>query len=410
MVAIPPISPERLASAQISTNTQGDDTKRGSHTELNTVLYLAYGSNLNSKIITQAKGAHPLGKINVTAPSLRLVFDLSGIPYLEPCFANTALRKLPKDPLPDPINPGPTLPPIQDPKKPVWDKGLIGTVYEITKEDYAKIMAKEGGGSGYVEILVPCIALPPSVSIPERPDPSVPRPFIARTLYLPDIPGHIPDFPTPPDIPNKPPKSPEKPNKGDCPNNSILAKGKQRDAENPAEPDPSNPPLKPDPKRKWWLRLVTPHKRPNPEYAQASSRYLNLIVQGAKENELPTEYQAYLESFQPYTITTFRQKVGRAVMLVTALPTFLILMLVAKYVSDKNGKYPTWLAIASNIMFNIIWIMYDNIMKPLFGDGERTILASPKAEKKVMKEVVRNSDDTSALLGQNGTSDSEEEA
>ncbi|KAL5606481.1 hypothetical protein BROUX41_002888 [Berkeleyomyces rouxiae] len=397
MLDLPAISPERLALAQIGTQPQTPPD-----TEPKTVLYLAFGSNLNHKIITEQKGAYPLGKINVTAPALRLTFDLPGIPYIEPCFANTALRKLPKDPLPNPINPGPTPPPIQDPKQPVWNKGLVGTVYEITKEDYSKIMAKEGGGSGYIEILVPCIALPPSASIPESPNPPVPRPFIARTLYQPDVPGEVPELPTPPEVPDKPPKAPGKPtNEDERLAGDILVIQKKKDAENPTEPDP---------RCRWWLRLVLPHKRPNPDYAQASSRYLNLIVQGAKENELPAEYQAYLESLQPYTITTFRQRIGKLIMVLVTVFTVFPMMIFSVHVSDKNGKYPKWLTIMLHIAFNMIWIIYDHILNPLFGDGERTISTDHKAIKGTDKEIPRNSDEKTALLSDNEISEGEEEA
>ncbi|KKA29661.1 hypothetical protein TD95_002814 [Thielaviopsis punctulata] len=393
---LPRTSNERLAFAE-STSTQAEATSLSAPS---TVLYLAYGSNLNHRIMTEQKGVNPLSQVNVTAPSLRLVFDLPGLPYLEPCFANTAVRQLPKDP----INPGPILPPIEDPKKPVWTKGLVGTVYEVTKEDYAKIMSKEGGGSGYVEIIVPCIALPPRISVPERPNPSVPRPFIAHTLFQPDIPDKVPDIPDLPDVPDVPGK-PEKLGKPlakwelqkfqlveQTARDSYFTGNTQKDAENAAESDPSNSPKR-GPLQKWWLRLVAPHKRPNPEYAQASARYLSLIVEGGLENELPDEYQAYLESFQPYTITTFRQKIGRLVMIVTALPIAVVLFTAAKHVSDKNGQFPTWLKIAFNVCFNVVWASYDYVLKPLFGDGERTISADTEWGSNTKKRLPKSFSD-----------------
>jgi len=70
----------------------------------------------------------------VLAPSLKLTFDLPGISYLEPCFANTRYRKQSK---------------TNDYHKDRWHKGLVGVVYEVIKVDYATIIATEGGSSGY---------------------------------------------------------------------------------------------------------------------------------------------------------------------------------------------------------------------------------------------------------------------
>ncbi|KAJ4366010.1 hypothetical protein N0V85_009233, partial [Neurospora sp. IMI 360204] len=161
-----------------------------------TVLYLAYGSNMCAKTFLGMRNIRPLSQVNVSAPSIRLTFDLPGIPYLEPCFANIALRKLPRKPPVVPIPPldPPHLPPPGKPQPPAkenssdhsdWNMetgGLIGVVYEVTAEDYATILATEGGGASYHEILVPCIQLPAPVRIPEHPRPDLPRPFLARTL------------------------------------------------------------------------------------------------------------------------------------------------------------------------------------------------------------------------------------
>jgi len=33
---------------------------------------------------------------------------------------------------------------------------------------------------------------------------------------------------------------------------------------------------------------------------------------------------------------------------------------------------PLWLAVAMGAMFNLVWMSYDVVFKPIFGDGERT--------------------------------------
>ena len=127
-----------------------------------------------------------------------------------------------------------------------------------------------------------------------------------------------------------------------------------------------------DPRKKhWWYRfLVGPQREPG--YAQASARYLNLIKDGAKEHELPEDYQRWLHSLQPYTITTMRQRIGAFLFLFFSGLFFLIVVTMSKLFADKHGKAPRWLVVTMTVMFNVTWLVYDNFYKPVFGDGERT--------------------------------------
>ncbi|KAL2208477.1 hypothetical protein CC79DRAFT_575629 [Sarocladium strictum] len=340
---IPVTSLDRLAQATEKVTT---DDKTG-HPEANTVLYLAYGSNLSAETFLGVRGIKPLSQVNVSVPTLRLTFDLPGIPYGEPCFANVDWRKLPKHPEVPPVPKLPPTPPIEPPIEPPkspkvgppftptdsqtnsahtqmrWDGELVGVVYEVTKEDYSHIIQTEGGGASYKEIVVPCIPLPPAMEIPEKPPiPELPRPFLARTLFAPYIPTD---------------KLPDDPNKD-----------------------------------KWWYKFVVPPHRPSQDYAQASARYLKLIRDGAREHELPEAYQRYLHSLQPYTITTCRQKIGRLIFVGVLLPLVMLFFAISKLFADKNGKLPPALMLISAAFFNISWKIYDNVLKPTFGDGERT--------------------------------------
>jgi len=177
--ALPETSQDRL-SASLA-DEPFDIEKLASHeptpeTKNKTVLYLAYGSNLCSETFRGVRGIRPLSQINVLVPSLRLTFDLPGIPYSEPCFANTARR------IPDVLDKGNGNPGREDYHKNRWYKGLVGVVYEVTRSDYVHIIATEGGGSAYNDVLVDCYVLEASNTVPSSP---VSRPFRAHTLFAP---------------------------------------------------------------------------------------------------------------------------------------------------------------------------------------------------------------------------------
>ncbi len=135
-----------------------------------TVLYLGYGSNLSAETFRGKRGIQPVTQVNVVVPTLSLTFDLPGIPYTEPCFGNVRLRDEGLQ--------------QADYHKDHWSKGLVGVVYEVTKEDFIHIIATEGGGSGYQNVLVDCYALSgePSQDVPMKP---ANQPFKAHTLFAP---------------------------------------------------------------------------------------------------------------------------------------------------------------------------------------------------------------------------------
>ncbi|KAF1920106.1 hypothetical protein BDU57DRAFT_3431 [Ampelomyces quisqualis] len=264
-----------------------------------TVLYLAYGSNLCNETFRGVRGIRPLSQVNVVVPSLRLTFDLAGIPYAEPCFANSARRR-------------PDSPPraASDYHKDRWHKGLVGVVYEVTLSDYAHIIATEGGGSAYHDILIDCHVLSKTDTVPAIP---TSKPFKAHTLFAP------------------------------VENDDGTARSSERNA------------------------------RPDPSYAQPSARYLKLITDGATECELPAEYQDYLHDIRPYTITTKKQTMGKFLFLSIWLPIIIAIFTLARRLSDDKGRSPKWLAALSAAVFRGMWICYDGVFKPTFGDGERTV-------------------------------------
>lgn len=320
----PCTSPARLAA---SWNDRTYDPSRSPERldkDDETVLYLAYGSNLSNETFKGNRGIKPISQVNVQVPTLRLTFDLPGIAYLEPCFANSGTRDPDNDPPKNAVAGGvsdeksPLLGPRTDGKgyhKDSWHKGLIGVVYEVTAKDYAHIIATEGGGSSYHDVLVDCHpfeSADPKHSVPQHP--TLP-PFKAHTLFA------------------------------------------------PATPPGQDPPPKEGGR----------FSRPDPSYAQPSARYLKLLTDGAAELDLPYEYQDYLHSLRPYSITNAKQRIGMFVFLTIWLPLVGLVFAMGKIFIDEKGRQPAWMREFSGAMFKGVWASYDSFFKPMFGDGERTI-------------------------------------
>jgi hypothetical protein len=155
------------------------------HTSSNeTVLYLAYGSNLSVETFRGKRGIQPISQVNALVPQLVATFDLPGVPYSEPCFANTRYRQPDGSTQTDTSEKDKLLLDPLDHHKDRWHKGLVGVVYEVTKTDYAHIIATEGGGAGYQDVVVDCYTLSgdPTEEVPLYPTGET---FKAHTLFSP---------------------------------------------------------------------------------------------------------------------------------------------------------------------------------------------------------------------------------
>ncbi|KAF3930905.1 hypothetical protein ABW19_dt0206440 [Dactylella cylindrospora] len=225
------------------------------------VKYLAYGSNLSAETFLGRRGIKPLSQANVRVPSLTLTFNLAGVPYKEPRFANVRPREK-------------------------GDRELMGVVYEVTPEDYSTILKTEGG---YSVINVSCIPLTPVEGIDS---------FESKTLIVP------------------------------------LAGT-----------------------RVYYDGLP-------------SLRYLNLLLHGAKEHGLPQEYQQYIAHTGYYEASTLRQKIGSIAVVLAVLPVVAFVFALRNIMSDKDGRAPHWVTMLQQFCFQNIWVVYDLIWRPLYGDGE----------------------------------------
>ncbi|KAF7513975.1 hypothetical protein GJ744_006589 [Endocarpon pusillum] len=169
---------ESLQDAPLDSCYLIQDVAQSTVSSEETILYLAYGSNLCRKTFRERRHIRPVSQINVVVPQLAMTFDLPGLPYKEPCFSNTRYRQAPA--------PEDSAGNAEKDRyhKQMWHKGLVGVVYEVTLADYAHIIATEGGGASYKDVLVDCYALPddPSLPVPAIPSGTA---FKAHTLFAP---------------------------------------------------------------------------------------------------------------------------------------------------------------------------------------------------------------------------------
>lgn len=120
------------------------------------VWYLAYGSNLSSSKFVKDRGIVPLESAIVSVAGFTLAMESAGVPYNEPSFAS--IRPLDM---------------AADPK----ERGLLGTAYLVTAEQYRHIIESEGGGIAYREVEVAADAIETNAS-----DSTATEHIVARTL------------------------------------------------------------------------------------------------------------------------------------------------------------------------------------------------------------------------------------
>ena len=54
-------------------------------------------------------------------------------------------------------------------------------------------------------------------------------------------------------------------------------------------------------------------------------------------------------------------------------PFIVLIFALGRLFADENGIVPPWLKFLTAAIFKSVWVSYDKMFKPLFGDGERSI-------------------------------------
>lgn len=360
-------------------NNDGDENQKSNNKKRDleagissdeSVLYLAYGSNLATDVFLGKRDIKPLSQINVLVPDLRLTFDIPGLPYSEPCFAGARSRHASdadenenenekgeeeehsntENLITGEVEKASERSRLLDSHgyhrryeyhKDRWLKPLVGVVYEVTKSDYARIIATEGGGLTYADVVVTCYPFADDYDlVAPVPDYPTTKPFQAHTLLSPvSVAAAV----------------------------AVAAEDEDGDHHFSFEqslPVSNNP---------CSLVHLPSRMRPDPSYAQPSLRYLNLITAGAAEHNLPLSYRNYLSGIRPYRTSSLGQRVGRAVYLIFWGPWLVLFMALTVVLAGPDGRSPSWLVAAADVVRRSIWDSYDKVFRRLCGDGERTV-------------------------------------
>ncbi|KAF2729069.1 hypothetical protein EJ04DRAFT_516215, partial [Polyplosphaeria fusca] len=99
-----------------------------------TLWYFAYGSNMSSAKFTGSRGIVPLKSKLVRIPGWVLTMEIPGVPYAEPSFS--AIRRR------------------EDSEAEQGQPDVAGVAYLITLAQYQKVVASEGGGIAYNDVLL----------------------------------------------------------------------------------------------------------------------------------------------------------------------------------------------------------------------------------------------------------------
>ncbi|KAL5453656.1 hypothetical protein PMIN07_007881 [Paraphaeosphaeria minitans] len=114
-------------------------------------------------------------------------------------------------------------------------------------------------------------------------------------------------------------------------------------------------------------------QRPN---GTPSARYLNLFLEGAKENNLPPQYIQYLESFPRYhKIEGSKRTYGQLVFDAGWRPFLKRLVRLTTWRVDEDGNCPIFIAVLIVWLYQLMWSYHDYVHSPVFGrgDGEKLI-------------------------------------
>ncbi|KAL1917542.1 uncharacterized protein VTP21DRAFT_3935 [Calcarisporiella thermophila] len=302
---------ELAASALPPTsNKELSDNEREEH-----VWYLAYGSNMNSAVLTGRRKIIPAESIPCVADGYFLSFDYAGLPYVEPCFASVIrlsdpTKRVTREEAENIHNRTMCNAPFYwDEAHPKLPPTLHGVLHKLTKRQFLRVLETEGGAgsgsdTGYLVIEIEC------------------------RQYAP------------------------------IHNDSVTKLSSNRVLDNGLKTISA-------------LTLIGGKRATRPNL-QPSIRYLNILREGAREHGLDPSYIKHLESLRPYgTNLPLRTRIGRYFLLPALLPAILLLFI---YVLIR--RHPRLKLFAAYMLYwlgQTAWFFHDNLLRFIIGSGVKDV-------------------------------------
>ncbi|KAL3422112.1 gliotoxin biosynthesis protein [Phlyctema vagabunda] len=133
---------------------------------------------------------------------------------------------------------------------------------------------------------------------------------------------------------------------------------------------------------KWVRTLVARYPfRPN---AAPSKRYLDIMVKGAEERDLPSQYLKFLKSIPALDSMESRARPGAQGFIAFWLFLAKYLMRWVKLQADEHGQAPEWMGGLVWLLFNLLWWYHDYIHSKIWssGAGDRIDIMRSSEKKK----------------------------
>ncbi|KAJ1844302.1 hypothetical protein LPJ73_005212, partial [Coemansia sp. RSA 2703] len=100
-----------------------------------------------------------------------------------------------------------------------------------------------------------------------------------------------------------------------------------------------------------------------------SPRYLKIIMDGAEEHKLNSEYIQRLKLIQPYVASTIGQKIAKGILAVTVFPFVIPVIISGLSALIFKTKPSRAISLYSESIKRVVWTMHNWILKPVFGKG-----------------------------------------
>ncbi|KAJ1721832.1 hypothetical protein LPJ53_003689 [Coemansia erecta] len=100
-----------------------------------------------------------------------------------------------------------------------------------------------------------------------------------------------------------------------------------------------------------------------------SPRYLKIIMDGAEEHKLDSEYIERLKLIKPYVASTIGQKIAKGVLVTTVFPFVIPVIISALSAQILKTKPSRAISLYFEGIKRLLWTMHDWVLRPVFGKG-----------------------------------------